>query len=192
MPHLPSRPDDHDPDFCRKGVLRRPSMTRHDLSHANTNRPRQKLAAVESKELSCHTVNQGLHTLSFAGPEKTPSRTPPSPRPSLPMACSPCAVSDSPIKTRAHAPCSGLVQSIFSSPARLASVSSLLTPIVAAGTQKCSALCGRCVGWLRSSCRAGLQQPLEVQGCGVPELRAFRGYVYRQEGLVFDLVDEDL
>jgi len=40
--------------------------------------------------------------------------------------------SHSPIKTHTHTPRSGLVQYIFSLPARLAYVSSLLTPIVAA------------------------------------------------------------
>src|SRR6266851_1007310 len=100
MPHLPSRPDDHDPGSAgraffaghQRHVIIYP--TRTQIALVKNSQPSSQRNCLVTRSFELFALNQGLHTLPFAGPENTPSRSPPSSCPSSPTACSPCVLSD--------------------------------------------------------------------------------------------------
>ena len=127
MPGLPSRPDDHDQGSARSALFA--SDQRHvmidrvqpPIALAMNSRPSSQRSGVVLRSSKLFAVNQGLHTLPFAGPEKIPNRSPPGSFPPSPMACSLYVPPIRQTKPIGHGSSSGLVQPIFSLPTRLRS-----------------------------------------------------------------------
>jgi hypothetical protein len=73
--------------------------TRPPIALVMNSRPSSQRSGVVLRSSKLFAVNQGLHTLPFATPEKIPNRSPPGSFPSSPMACSLYVLSDSSNKT---------------------------------------------------------------------------------------------
>jgi hypothetical protein len=133
---MPSRLDDHDQGSAQSALF--DGHQRHVMIHSarrpialsKNSQPSSQGNRLVSRSSKLFAVNQGPHTLPFVGPEKIPNRSPPSSyfRHYLWLALS----TSSPIhqaKPIGQESCSGLVQSIFSSPARLDHVPPCLHPL---------------------------------------------------------------